>query len=64
MGQNGNSGMQAPLSAEEARLASLLAEGRATGEIASAFGIEERELHTRLSVLESKLGNGLAQRAT
>jgi DNA-binding CsgD family transcriptional regulator len=61
MGQNGNGGMQAPLSAEEARLASLLAQGRASDEIARAFGIEERELHARLSVLETKLGNGLAR---
>jgi DNA-binding NarL/FixJ family response regulator len=56
MGQNGKGTIQAPLSAEEARLASLLAEGRATTEIATAFGIAEQELHARLSVLESKLG--------
>jgi DNA-binding NarL/FixJ family response regulator len=54
--------MQAPLSAEEARLASLLAEGRATHEIATAFGIAEQELHTRLSVLQSKLGEAAPQR--
>ena len=62
MGQNGKGTMQAPLSAEEARLASLLAEGRATHEIATAFGIAEQELHTRLSVLQSKLGEAAPQR--
>jgi DNA-binding CsgD family transcriptional regulator len=62
MGQNGNGGLQASLSAEEAQLAALLAEGRATKEIARAFGIEERELHTRLTVLETKLGTSPAQR--
>lgn len=55
MGQNGNGRLQASLSAEEARLAALLAQGQGSEEIAHAIGVGRPELERLLTGLELKL---------